>query len=268
MPGSSRPREIACVADRHSIAAFLSEAAGRYALSKSDRRWGIVGRVFGICIAVPMLIAMALDGTFSPLTTYRVAIYVAGTVLLVFSVVEAIDFASASVYISPSGVRKTSRISHFALWVSAADITGIRLSEKGSAFYLSVHSVSRFARTFSLPADAKPTVLLAAHGSGAPLPVSAAAQAVVDTTSSCLIGVGIGFVGAMIALPLYTEASRLLAAAVAIIAVGSAAFASERMANNKSTGASRARRVTCAALAAFCCSAMLVAMVWSVGVGA
>ena len=276
MPGSSRPREIARVADRDSLVAFLNEATGEYVLSRSERRWGIVARVIGAFIGVPMLIAMMLDGTFSPLTMYRVAIYAAAVALLAFGVVETIDFAGATIHISPAGIQKSSRVSLFAFSISSAEITHIALLEKGSSLYLSVHRLNGFARTGSLPGDARLALLSAAHGRDLPA-LSPAAQFATSLAASSAIGVAIGFVGTMIALPLYTEASHLVGVTAAILAVGSAALVSDRFASStllsersasfRSTTTSRGRRATCAALAAFCCIVVLIGFARSSGAG-
>jgi len=267
MPGSSRPREITRLTDRDTIAAFLNAVMGVYTLSRSERRWGVVARTFGAAIAIPLISSAALDITLFTSIAYRAVVYTAAIALLGFCVVEGIDFVTASVQISPVGILKASRIPAFAFSIGADKIAHIALLEKAGAFYVSVGSFNRFDHTVALPADAKQALLAAAHASSESY-VSPAAQIVRRIVGSSAIGAAVGFVGAIVAVPLYTEASHLAGISTGIMAAGVAPLLSERITGAASLPESRGRRIISAALSAGCCVFVLLILAWSSSAGA
>jgi len=268
MPGSSRPREITRLTDRETIAAFLNAVTGVYTLSRSERRWGVVARTFGAGIGIPIITSAALDITLFTSFAYRAGVYTAAIALLGCCVLEGIDFVTASVQISPVGMLKTSRIPAFAFSIGTDKIAHIALSEKGGAFYVSVGSFNRFDHTFALPADAKQALLAAAHTPSESSNVSPAAQIVRRIVGSCAIGAAVGFVGAIVAIPLYTEASHLVGISTGIMAAGLAPLLSERITGAASLPESRGRRIMSAALSVLCCVFVLLFLAWSSSAGA
>jgi len=190
--GGGRARLLAVI-DAPRCPEFLTEIAGVYSMTRLQK---VLSVVVLVCIAgIGVAVLLNQD---AGARAFGIALGVAGTV-------GTIDGWSMRVVISPSAVSRTSWIPFFDFSASAGAIHRIRVMEKGSLF-LSIDYDGSKRRSASLASANRALILRAAGAPEDPL----LARNARSLMSGAVAGAGIGFVGALIAGPVYSEVSRTL----------------------------------------------------------
>lgn len=207
MPGSAPARVIATMESPEVYAKFVSDISGAvYRVSLSDRiTWFVImAGVVGIFLPAEVVLGSG-----------SVIAYVVAAGILAALVVSGVDWMTTTVTISQTGFEKRSRLPLFDYDVPIHALRRIRIRAKGSHLLVQIDYESSKSRTFAVPEDQRLIVMRAAglrESDITPPPTT-----VILLVSAVMLGTGTGFVGAMIAGPLFAQVSHLVGIVTAIV---------------------------------------------------
>jgi len=197
--GGGRARVLATIETSDECARFVSQITGVYRLPNKDRIGLAIATFATMALIVPLLLFDLLDSL-----TIAIAVIV---VAVVIASILAIDIASTTVIVSAREIVKRSRVRPLRYAIDVSSIHEIRLLWKSNELSLDVGR-----RTIRVPQEQYSTVFHAARIDDPRRPMTT----IEALAAAALAGAGIGFVGAMIAGPLYSEISR----ATGLVAAG------------------------------------------------